>query len=306
MSVSDFLRYLVREKRASPHTCRAYSDDVSTFEVYCAATYEQSLSEAGFTAVRSWALSLLEKGDTPRSVRRRLSSLNAYYRFLLRHGVIALNPVSRVILPKVGKKLPSFVEESRMDSLFSEALFEKGFEGYRDRLMLELLYGTGMRRAELIALEIRDVQPGQIKVKGKRNKERLIPVYPELQASIDRYLALREEVPAYEGNPALLLTDSGKKLYPVFVYRKVNWYLSQITSMSKKSPHVLRHTFATHLLNKGADLNAIKELLGHSSLSATQVYTHNTIEKLKSIHRAHHPMARDTGRKPIKRTEDLP
>jgi integrase/recombinase XerC len=205
-------------------------------------------------------------------------------------GLLESNPVRKVPAPKVSKRLPVFVEESRMEDLFSGALFAEDFSGIRDRLLLEVLYGTGMRRAEIIGLQWKDISSDRMRVLGKRNKERIIPITPELAELMGQYKKHLNEI---SGNTEdwFLVDDKGKKMTPSFVYRKVNEYLTKVTSITKKSPHVLRHTFATHLLNKGADLNAIKEILGHASLAATQVYTHNTIEKLKNVYQKAHPLA---------------
>lgn len=206
-------------------------------------------------------------------------------------GEIRSNPVRKVIAPKTKKRLPVFVEESKMEKLFSDEIFPQDIFGIRDKTMLELFYATGIRRSELIGLKLSDVSNDRIKVLGKRNKQRIIPLTHEIRLQIDRYIKIRTELLGESDSDHLLLDNKGNKLSPQFVYRKVNEYLSKVTSLEKKSPHVIRHTFATHLLNNGADLNAIKELLGHSSLAATQVYTHNTIEKLKNIYHQSHPLA---------------
>lgn len=290
MLLESFISYLSSEKRYSPLTVRAYADDLETFSIYCKTTFAlDAFEEADHSLIRSWVVQLMEEKKNPKSIRRKLSSLNTFFRFLMREEKVKANPVRKVIAPKTSKRLPVFVEESRMENLFREEHFPEGVKGLRDRLILELLYGTGMRRAELIGLKITDVSSDRIKVLGKRNKERIIPVSPALSRCINDYIAVRSEL----GGAAvaeLLLNDKGNKMSPEFVYRKVNDYLSGVTSLEKRSPHVLRHTFATHLLNKGADLNAIKELLGHSSLAATQVYTHNSIEKLKNIYKQAHPL----------------
>jgi integrase/recombinase XerC len=208
----------------------------------------------------------------------------------LRQGEITKNPMNKVVAPKTAKKLPEFVEQDKMQLLFRDDVFSNDFASLRDRLMLELLYATGIRLSELVGLKESDVSANAIKVLGKRNKERIIPVGNFLMELIQNYLNKKKEI-SLEQNEYLLVTDRGDKLYDKFVYRKVNYYLGVITTANKKSPHVLRHTFATHMLNNGADLNAIKELLGHANLSATQVYTHNTIEKLKNVHSQAHPRA---------------
>ena len=236
---------------------------------------------------------MMESGKTPRTVNRKITTLKSFYKYLMREQLIIRNPMDRVMSPKPDKKLPGFVEEGKMNLLLDEYRFGEDFRGIRNRLIIEVLYITGMRRAELIQLENSgvDLYEMQITVLGKRNKERIIPFGREYIGVFRNYIKLRDETfPAKEYNN-FFLTDSGKPLYPKFVYRVVTTYLRFVTSMAVRSPHVLRHTFATHMLNRGADLNAIKEILGHASLSATQVYTHNTFEKLISIYKQAHPRA---------------
>jgi integrase/recombinase XerC len=266
-------------------------DDLNEFSNFCRVSFEtDDLLQVTSSMIRSWVVELMEKGRDPRTVRRKLSCLNAFFRFQMSQGLLESNPVRKVPAPKVSKRLPVFVEESRMEDLFSGALFAEDFSGIRDRLLLEVLYGTGMRRAEIIGLQWKDISSDRMRVLGKRNKERIIPITPELAELMGQYKKHLNEI---SGNTEdwFLVDDKGKKMTPSFVYRKVNEYLTKVTSITKKSPHVLRHTFATHLLNKGADLNAIKEILGHASLAATQVYTHNTIEKLKNVYQKAHPLA---------------
>lgn len=233
---------------------------------------------------------LMESGVSPRSVNRKLSSVKSFFRYLQREG-LSDNPAATVRGPRTGKPLPAFVREEEINRLLDEHDFGEGFSGMRNRMIVEMLYGTGMRRAELIALRDEDVrlEEGVIRVTGKRNKQRQVPLFPELTASLREYLAVRaERFPEAEW---LLVTDHGKQLYPSFVYRVVRKYLGLVTSLEKRSPHVLRHTFATHLLNRGADLNAIKEILGHANLTATQIYTHSTFEQLKKVYKQAHPRA---------------
>lgn len=248
------------------------------------------LMAASHQMVRSWVVCLMESGNTSRTVNRKLSSLKSFYKYLVRQGKIEVNPMTKIVSPKMSKRLPEFIEKSKMELLFIEGAYEDDFSSCRDRLIIELLYGTGIRLSELIGLKHADTSEDSIKVTGKRNKERVIPVSYSITELINKYKGFKGglEVPNEE---YLLVTDSGNKLYEKFVYRKVNRYLGNVTTARKKSPHVLRHTFATHMLNNGADLNAIKELLGHANLSATQVYTHNTIEKLKSVYTQAHPRA---------------
>ena len=273
------------------HTVISYSRDLDQFEIYLGEVYElNDLLEAGHQMVRSWIVKLMEIGITARTINRKLSTLKSFYKYSLRQGEITKNPMNKVVAPKTAKKLPEFVEQDKMQLLFRDDVFSDDFASLRDRLMLELLYATGIRLSELVGLKESDVSANAIKVLGKRNKERIIPVGNFLMELIENYLNKKKEI-SLEQNEHLLVTNRGDKLYDKFVYRKVNYYLGVITTANKKSPHVLRHTFATHMLNNGADLNAIKELLGHANLSATQVYTHNTIEKLKNVHSQAHPRA---------------
>lgn len=289
ISIGNFLEWLTNEKRNSAHTIKAYQKDLSQFRKYLKEQYEtERPSDVTSVMVRSWLVELMEAGLSRRSVHRKLSSLRSYYRFLRKEGEVEHDPLAAVVAPKLAKRLPVYVEEQPMDELFAPKNFEDSFSGRRDALLLALLYETGMRRAELIGLKPEDVdhRSSQLKVLGKRNKERIIPVSDELLEQIQRY---KEERDMIAEDNTLMITDKGKKLYPGFVYSKVNHYLSKVTTQDKKSPHVLRHTFATHLLNRGADLNSIKEILGHASLAATQVYTHNSIEKLKQVYNNTHP-----------------
>lgn len=297
----DFLNYLLREKRYSPHTCSAYSADLIEFRDYLATEYEiDSLLEVNHQFIRSWIAKLMDNKISPRSINRKVSSLRAFYRFEMREGNIRVNPTLKVTTPKTKSRLPVFVDETPMEVLNQAGIVEEAevdlYTGHVVRLIIEILYGTGMRLAELINLKMEDVnlRSGMVKVLGKRNKERIIPITTELKTLISNYIQKRSHilaVPTNENARFLLLTKQGKKLSRSFVYGKVKRYLSLVTTIDKKSPHVLRHTFATHMLNNGADLNAIKELLGHANLSATQVYTHNTVDKLKAIYHKAHPRA---------------
>lgn len=301
----DFLHYLLHEKRYSPHTCTAYGTDLIGFRDYIATQYQlDSLLEANHQFIRSWIASLMDADISPRSINRKVSSLRAFYRFHQREGNIRINPTLKVQTPKMKSRLPVFVDEKPMETLHQPGMIEETeddlYTGHVVRMVIELLYGTGMRLAELIDLKMVDVnlRGGTVKVLGKRNKERIIPVTEELKTLISNYLQQRSQIlaqtapgTANENAQFLLLTKQGKKLSRSFVYNKVKRYLSLVTTIDKKSPHVLRHTFATHMLNNGADLNAIKELLGHANLSATQVYTHNTVDKLKAIYHKAHPRA---------------
>jgi integrase/recombinase XerC len=296
-----FVDYLTVEKRYSEHTCTAYRMDLIQFRDYLAISYENlPVEEANFQIVRSWIASLMDNDISARSVNRKITTLRTFYRFLLKNGKIEINPMLKIQAPKTKKRLPVFVEEKQMGNLLRKNIFEETepdlYEATLVRLIIELFYGTGMRLAELIGLEQGDVDLGKgtVKVLGKRNKERIIPVNEKLKELIGQFMEMKASkgVPKGEEKELLLFQkEDGKKLSRKFVYGRVNHYLSLVTTIDKKSPHVLRHTFATHMLNNGADLNAIKELLGHANLSATQIYTHNTVEKLKSIHHKAHPRA---------------
>jgi integrase/recombinase XerC len=293
MLESQFYSFLENEKRYSPHTVSSYRNDLTQFLTFAKEEYEITKpEEVTHLIVRSWVVDLMERDYNPNSIHRKISTLRTYFKFLIQKECIKLTPMSRVQAPKASKRLPSFVENKAMQDLFSKVTFEDGFAGTRDEMLMRLLYETGMRLSELIGLKHgdADAQRMALKVLGKRNKERLIPLSPAMFEALDDYKKGKESEGFTTGfADSLLVTDKGENLYPKFVRRKVNRYLSLVTTLDKKSPHILRHTFATHMLNNGADLNAVKELLGHASLVATQVYTHNTIEKLKSIHEQAHP-----------------
>lgn len=294
MITDRFIQYIQFEKRYSPHTVKAYSKDLEQFAAYLQGIFEiNDLTEANHVMIRSWIVSMIEQDLSARSVNRKISTLKTYYRFMLREKLITENPLLRVTAPRPSQKLPVFVEQDKMMLLLDEVEFGEGFGAFRDRLIIEMLYGTGMRLSELISLKDADIdlQHCSLKVTGKRNKQRIIPFSNKLRDLINAYITAKDRENMSGQRPFLFLTNKGQQLYPKFVYRVVNAYLNKVTTISKKSPHILRHTFATHMLNNGADLNAIKEILGHASLSATQVYTHNTIEKLKSIYNQAHPKA---------------
>lgn len=289
-----FLKYLKHQKRGSAHTELAYRTDLNQFGLFLQTTFEVSdPAAADHGMIRSWIISLMESGLEPASVNRKIACLRTFYKFLLRNQAIRRDPTTKIRVLKTRKRLPSFVKETEMISLLDGDLFEDSFEGMRDRLLFELFYGTGIRLSELVNLRDTDInfRAKTIKVLGKRNKERVIPVADSIIPLVRRYTELREAaVPAKYCNN-LFVTQSGKPLYPVLVNRVVKKYLSVITTAAKKSPHVLRHTYATHLLDKGAGINAVKDLLGHASLAATQVYTHNSLEKLKKVFEQAHPKA---------------
>ena len=292
--IDTFIKYLEYEKRYSKHTVRAYHDDLYQFSIFLENHYS-GCDDKHIDAkiIRGWIVSLVENEITPRSVNRKLSSLKSYFNYLIKNNHLTVNPARNIIAPKIGKKLPSFVQEKSIDILFSQEIFTQNFKGLRDKLIIDLLYQTGIRLSELKGICDNDVNFSDhtLKVLGKRNKQRIIPLSKNLELLIKEYQIHRDKELTDKNRDVLLLTDKGQSLYSKFVYRTVNKYLSMVTTIEKKSPHVLRHTFATHMLNNGADLNAVKEFLGHANLSATEIYTHNTFEKLKSIYNKAHPRA---------------
>jgi integrase/recombinase XerC len=287
-----FLAYIQYEKRYSPHTVTAYQTDLNQFFDYLKVQYNiTDIREVSHPMIRSWLVHLMEHQTGSRSVNRKLTTLKSFYKFLLREGILDENPMRKITSPKIAKRIPVFIEKDKMEMLFDQVGFGEGYPGTRNRLILEIFYSTGMRLSELVNLKETDVDfhHDTIKVLGKRNKERLIPFSKKFEVLLKSYLD--EKRSTFGDTDDLFLTDKGRKIYPKMIYRIVIRYLGEVTTMEKKSPHVLRHTFATHLLNNGAELNAVKELLGHANLSATQVYTHNTIEKLKRIYKQAHPKA---------------
>jgi integrase/recombinase XerC len=293
MALDTFIEYISYEKRYSQHTIDAYARDLRQFSDFLNEQYGiTDVTQAGHQQIRSWMVHLMEEGLTERSVLRKLSTLKSFYKYMIRSGQCEHNPTLVVIPPRMPRRNPVFVEESQMRSLFEDVDFGNDFPGMRDKLILEVFYATGMRLSELIDLKTADVSfsGNTLKVHGKRNKERLIPFTNKTGEAIRYYLELKEKQ-GHGNTEYLFVTDKGSRLYPRLVYRIVNKYLGMVTTLGHKSPHVLRHTFATHMLNNGAELNAIKEFLGHANLSATQVYTHNTVEKLKKIYKQAHPRA---------------
>lgn len=292
--VSFFLQHIKYEKRLSHHTVTAYEGDLKQFSAFLLFQYEfKEPEKADFQMIRSWIVALVDEKIENRSINRKIATLRSFYNFLLRHKSITTDPMLKIKALKTDKTLPKYVEEKPMENLLDDMEFSDDFSGLRDKLVLELLYGTGMRLAELIGLKITDLNlyNNTLMVLGKRNKQRIIPVNKSLVEAIKKYLTLRTDIIDDTTNTYLIVTDSGTQAYPMFIQRLVKKYLSLVTSLDQRSPHVLRHTFATHLLNRGADLNAIKDLLGHTSLAATQVYTHNSIEKLKKVFKQAHPKA---------------
>lgn len=292
--IESFLRYAGFEKRFSAHTLTSYENDLGQFSEFLKENHPNtSIQDADHHMVRSWIIFLSESGLKPRSINRKIASLKSYYKFLLKREEITINPTVKVRPLKTEKKLPTFIKEAEMDKLLDGLYFEEGFRGTRDKLAIELFYGTGMRLSELINLKITDINhfDQNIKVLGKRNKERVIPISRNIVNLINDYITTVRGEFGDKNIEYLMLTDSGEKAYAGFIYRLIKKYLGQVSFADKKSPHVLRHTFATHLLNNGADLNAVKDLLGHTSLAATQVYTHNSLDKLKKVFDQAHPKA---------------
>ena len=286
--IKNFLDFLMLEKRYSVHTTVSYKNDLTQFNLYLSNFYSGiEFDKVEMFHVRSYMVHLLESKLAKSTVARKVSSIKSLYKFLKKEELVSSSPVQLLETPKLDSRLPVFLKEEEVINLFEEFKFEDSFSGKRDKMILYLFYQTGIRLSELIGLKDVDVRNGELKVLGKRNKERIIPFSNNIQPLIDQYLTLKNKLDFK--NKYFFVTDKGNKLYEKFVYRKVNHYLSMVSSKQKKSPHILRHTFATHMLNNGADLNSIKEILGHENLSATQVYTHNTFQKLKSIHKQSHP-----------------
>ncbi len=294
--ILPFLDYLRFQKRYSRHTLLAYENDLTAFFSFLQQQYgATALPDISAALVRSWLASLKEEGMESRSVTRKISALKSFFKYQLRQGAVATSPMTTVVSPKLRKKLPRYVEEEGTRVLFRHVEFPDDWQGRTQRLIMQLFYQTGMRQAELVNLKESqlDLANRQIKVLGKGNKERVLPVGADLIHALRDYL--QEKKRLFEPTPGqrVLVTPRGAPLYPKFVYNTVKQYLSApgVTTLEQRSPHVLRHTFATHLMNNGADINAVKELLGHSSLAATQVYTHNSIEKLREVYKKAHPKA---------------
>ena len=289
--LNDFLQYLRFEKRYSHHTLTAYQKDLDQFHQYISQQFDISEVEPlALFHVRSWLAGLKDDNQTPRTINRKISSLNSFFKYLMKTGVVQKNPVSQLHALRLPERLPTYLKENETDRLLEELQFEEGFKGFTERVVCDLLYQTGMRRNELLELKEKDIEWSlkQVRVLGKGNKERLLPVSPMLLETLKDYINEKQNIANHDTNHLLIL-ESGQPLYAGYIYRVVKKYLTIATTQKKKSPHVLRHTFATHLLNNGANIQAIKDLLGHSSLAATQVYTHNNIDKLKEIHKTSHP-----------------
>ncbi|MDX1783347.1 MAG: tyrosine-type recombinase/integrase [Aequorivita vladivostokensis] len=292
MSFQTFTDYLQLEKKYSPHTVTAYLKDLEDFQKFASEEYQYSeIVTVNYSIVRSWIVSLVDSGISNRTVNRKISSLKTYYKFLLKTSQIKINPLAKHKALKTSKKIQVPFSENEIGNVMELFREKEDFEGVRDRLVVELFYSTGIRRAELIHIRVGDVSFSQksLKVLGKRNKERIIPLLPTVLQSLNHYLSIRAQLENIKDSEALFLTQKGVKIYETLVYRIINSYFSKTSEKVKKSPHILRHSFATHLLNEGADINSVKELLGHSSLASTQVYTENSIAKLKEVYKNAHP-----------------
>ena len=287
-----FIKYLKFEKRLSDHTILSYDNDLKQFESFF-KTYStnKEIKTTDKRAIRSWIVELSLKKLSPKSINRKIATLKSFFKFLIKRDVIEINPTTNITSLKTDQKIPNFLKEKDVNFLFDNLILEKNFNGERDMMILELLYGTGIRISELINLKTRNINlpKKEMKIMGKRKKERIIPLHQQVISQIKKYLDKKNEIKST--HEFLLCTNKGKKLYPMLIYRIVKKHLSSLINSKKYNHHLLRHTFATHILNKGGDLNSIKDLLGHESLAATQIYTHNSIEKLKETFKASHPRA---------------
>ena len=292
MLITAFLEYLEYEKKYSKHTVTAYKNDLIDFQKYCVESFEEDdLSLIHYNQIRGWVVSLVNGGVTNRSVNRKMSSLKTFYTFLQKIEEVDVNPLAKHKALKVQKKISTPFTEEEIEEVLDILIEKEDFEGVRDRLIVELLYSTGIRRAELVNLKEKDVDcmQGVVKVLGKRNKERLVVLLPFVIDTIKAYLSKKKELKSENVNEYLLVTKKGVKIYETLVYRIINLYFSRVSTKVKKSPHILRHAFATHMLNNGASLNSVKELLGHSSLASTQVYIHSSLEEIKKVFNQAHP-----------------
>ena len=292
MSFKTFIDYLALEKKYSKHTVNAYQKDLETFQEFNQDNFsEKNISNANYSQIRSWIIHLVDSGISNRSINRKISALNSYYKFLLKVESIKVNPLAKHKALKTSKKIQIPFSENEVNIVLKDFNFDDSFEGVRDKLIIELFYSTGIRRIELVNLKLKDIDASNktLKVLGKRNKERFLPLLDSVLETINNYIVKRNSLKKINDNKVLFLTKKGDKIYETLVYRIINEYFSKASTKVKKSPHILRHSFATHLLNQGANLNAVKELLGHSSLAATQVYTHNSISELKKIYAKSHP-----------------
>ncbi|MDO6598326.1 tyrosine-type recombinase/integrase [Oceanihabitans sp. 2_MG-2023] len=295
MPFKSFIDYLLLEKNYSKLTVKAYEKDLSDFLEFNTAQFDQDgIEDANYSQVRSWIVSMVEKEISNRSINRKVSALNTYYKFLLKIGEIEINPLAKHKALKTSKKIQIPFSETEIAIVLDELNFQEDFKGLRDKLIIELFYSTGIRRIELVTLKVHDVDLSNntLKVLGKRNKERFVPLLSSVIRTIKKYKEVRNQLEVIKDKDYLFLTQKGVKIYETLVYRIINEYFSLASTKVKKSPHILRHSFATHLLNQGADLNAVKELLGHSSLAATQIYTHNSIAELKKVYLNTHPRSK--------------
>ncbi len=291
MPFSAFLDYLQLEKKYSAHTITAYEGDLQAFRDYITSEFDQKdIDDVNYSQIRSWIIALSEQNISNRSINRKIASLKSYYRFLLKTGQIEFSPLNKHKSLKIPRKVQIPFSKDEINKVL-ENIDDSTFEGCRDKFIVELFYSTGIRRIELIEIKLKnlDIEGSVLKVLGKRNKERYVPLLDSVKASATHYLERRQSLPEARNSEYVFINSSGDKLGESFVYRIINNYFSVVSGKLKKSPHILRHSFATHLLNQGANLNAVKELLGHSSLAATQVYTHNSIAELSKIHRKAHP-----------------
>jgi len=285
-----FREYLQLEKNYSAHTVKAYLDDLGFFEAFLASELgQENLAEVNYSQIRNWIVSLVDAGISNTSVNRKISSLKSFYKFLLKTKQISVSPLLKHKALKTPKKIQIPFSEKELDNVLNHIQYPDGFEGMRDKLIIDLFYTTGIRRTELIHLKVSNIAETTLKVLGKRNKERLLPLLPIVSKQIKCYLSERAGLKVIKDNDIFFLTSKGVKLNDSFVYRLINNYFSNVSEKVKKSPHILRHSFATHLLNNGADINSVKELLGHSSLASTQVYTHSSLSELKKVYGNAHP-----------------
>ena len=293
--IASFINYLEYEKRASAHTVIAYQKDLEQFGEFFSLSFgKDEILEAEHAEIRAWIIDLVDSGLSERTVNRKIATLRSFYKFAMRSGVLSKDPTYKIKALKTPKRLPEFVQEESIDKILDEMVYESTFNGQRDRMVMEFLYLTGVRLSELIQLQWKDINllEGQVKVFGKRKKERIIPITDSLKKNIISYKKVFEETfSIIDNSDYFIINNQRKQAYPMMIYRIVRHYLDLFAQTTKRSPHLLRHTFATHLLNKGADLNAVKDLLGHANLAATQVYTHNSLEKLKAVFEQAHPKA---------------
>lgn len=293
--IASFINYLEYEKRASAHTVIAYQKDLEQFGEFCRLSFaKEEILEAEHAEIRAWIIDLVDSGLSERTVNRKIATLRSFYKFAMRSGVLSKDPTYKIKALKTPKRLPEFVQEESIDKILDEMVYESTFDGQRDKMVMEFLYLTGVRLSELIQLQWKDINlhESQVKVFGKRKKERIIPITDSLKKNIISYKKVFEETfSIIDNSEYFIVNNQQKQAYPMMIYRIVRHYLDLFAQTTKRSPHLLRHTFATHLLNKGADLNAVKDLLGHANLAATQVYTHNSLEKLKAVFEQAHPKA---------------